>query len=624
MNNESLNILGQLRLVETRGYSAYEVAVLNGYTGTEEEWLESLVGPQGEQGPEGKSAYEVAVENGYQGTEEEWVHDFMTPDGYYNKSEVDSLNDTLDEKITDNKDEIDKIENEELKVNYLSIGSEAAQTGDSRHLGDCMVITGKKTFIIDLGFQTDCAHLIEFLNDNNITKIDGIIITHYHGDHVGGYSAEGFSALLNSDFDFSECTVYLPHQGIDWNSFIGLTFENVETTVVSLLTSKNINFIRPYNEQQVELDDNTKISFYNIGSTFYSDYYSELTNWNLTETANTIYNNFSMVVLLKHFNNKFLFTGDIEPLAQSKLYKIFKDIDVLKVEHHGLNYNIDENYANQLNPKYAVVTELDDLTAQELIHDAVVKLKDKGCSVFRTTKAGDITITSRFNKIEVDALEKYDLYSVNYSLFEGRPIPENSDLDDYLIPGIYNSPKQATTATLSNCPFTGAGFKMIVERHTQSTNTIRQTILKNNVDGAIYVRNIIGGVVGKWNKLANGINFDLTSSSFQTGSYDVTYDDAYKENRYQCRDNVCSLSLSFRANEAIPSSTTILTLPTTVTINGEQRTLNYDGAITNFNLYGNDQVVYIMYLGGGNQLRSRLNIPANTLLRGNVSFILKD
>ncbi len=89
MNNNSLNILGQLRLVETRGYSAYEVAVLNGYTGTEEEWLESLVGPQGPQGPEGKSAYEVAVENGFIGTEQDWIDSFLTPDGYYTKETID-------------------------------------------------------------------------------------------------------------------------------------------------------------------------------------------------------------------------------------------------------------------------------------------------------------------------------------------------------------------------------------------------------------------------------------------------------------------------------------------------------------------------------------------------------
>lgn len=99
MNNESLNILGQLKLVETRGYSAYEVAVLNGYTGTEEEWLESLVGPQGPQGVEGKSAYEVAVENGYQGTEEEWTEAFLTPDGYIPRTDiVDNLESTATNK----------------------------------------------------------------------------------------------------------------------------------------------------------------------------------------------------------------------------------------------------------------------------------------------------------------------------------------------------------------------------------------------------------------------------------------------------------------------------------------------------------------------------------------------
>lgn len=46
------------------GLSAYEVAVQNGYTGTEAEWLESLIG---------NSAYEEAVKNGFDGTFAEWV-----------------------------------------------------------------------------------------------------------------------------------------------------------------------------------------------------------------------------------------------------------------------------------------------------------------------------------------------------------------------------------------------------------------------------------------------------------------------------------------------------------------------------------------------------------------------
>lgn len=47
-----------------QGLSAYEVAVVNGFVGTEEEWLATL---------DGKSIYQIAVDNGYTGTEQEWL-----------------------------------------------------------------------------------------------------------------------------------------------------------------------------------------------------------------------------------------------------------------------------------------------------------------------------------------------------------------------------------------------------------------------------------------------------------------------------------------------------------------------------------------------------------------------
>lgn len=76
------------------GKTAYATAVEHGFVGTEEEWLASLKGnpgpkgdkgdtgahgPQGEKGDTGatgaagKSAYELAVANGYKGTEAEWL-----------------------------------------------------------------------------------------------------------------------------------------------------------------------------------------------------------------------------------------------------------------------------------------------------------------------------------------------------------------------------------------------------------------------------------------------------------------------------------------------------------------------------------------------------------------------
>ncbi|MBF0793438.1 collagen-like protein [Mammaliicoccus lentus] len=60
----------------TSGLSAYEIAHLNGFEGSEEEWLVSLQGKQGSdgsQGIDGKSAYQIAVENGYEGSQTDWL-----------------------------------------------------------------------------------------------------------------------------------------------------------------------------------------------------------------------------------------------------------------------------------------------------------------------------------------------------------------------------------------------------------------------------------------------------------------------------------------------------------------------------------------------------------------------
>lgn len=69
------------------GLSAYQIAVANGFVGSEAEWLESLEGapgPAGQQGftgPTGKSAYGVAVANGFSGNEAAWLASLKGADG---------------------------------------------------------------------------------------------------------------------------------------------------------------------------------------------------------------------------------------------------------------------------------------------------------------------------------------------------------------------------------------------------------------------------------------------------------------------------------------------------------------------------------------------------------------
>ena len=47
------------------------------------------------QGEKGYSAYEIAVKNGYKGTEAEWTNAFLSPDGYYGKTEIDNKENNL-------------------------------------------------------------------------------------------------------------------------------------------------------------------------------------------------------------------------------------------------------------------------------------------------------------------------------------------------------------------------------------------------------------------------------------------------------------------------------------------------------------------------------------------------
>lgn len=57
------NLIALSQLEGQDGKSAYELAVENGFDGSMQQWIQSLVG---------KSAYEIAVELGFEGTKEEW------------------------------------------------------------------------------------------------------------------------------------------------------------------------------------------------------------------------------------------------------------------------------------------------------------------------------------------------------------------------------------------------------------------------------------------------------------------------------------------------------------------------------------------------------------------------
>ncbi len=91
------------------GLSAYQVAVQNGYTGTELQWLASL------RGKIGMSAYQVAVDNGFEGTPEEWLkslnaYSIAVENGFHGTEEewLDSLKLKFGDLTPENVEELQK------------------------------------------------------------------------------------------------------------------------------------------------------------------------------------------------------------------------------------------------------------------------------------------------------------------------------------------------------------------------------------------------------------------------------------------------------------------------------------------------------------------------------------
>ena len=74
--NRRITVSSLLSLIPN-GKSAYDVAIQNGFVGTETQWLASLIGqrgPEGQQGPTGQSAYEIALMSGFVGTQNDWLN----------------------------------------------------------------------------------------------------------------------------------------------------------------------------------------------------------------------------------------------------------------------------------------------------------------------------------------------------------------------------------------------------------------------------------------------------------------------------------------------------------------------------------------------------------------------
>lgn len=542
------------------------------------------------------------------------------------------INQELLQQINEKINDIDNTLTETSKICFISNKTISAE--QNSFVGDCSLIIGAKNILIDVGNQTNCEALINYLQENNINKLDYIIISHYHDDHIGGTQAEGLLTLLTQSFiDFSSCKVILPHKNINYSQFIPLSSDNVfrtrEQLIIQMLNTNNIQYEFATEGQEIEMSQNEKLTFYNCDTNYYNDYYNYVLNAFGDNVGYTNYNNFSLITKYEHFDNVVFFTGDIEKLAQSKNYQHFKNCDILKVEHHGLNWESNYNYLNQLNPKYAVVCNSQYYeTPFDYAHPTVFQVTSKGAKLFTTRTAGKtIEFTSKYNKIYANVDSKNELHNMQYNLWSGQEILPNDDLNDekYMKPGIYFSRNASVSNSLLNAPKflsnggIGAGFKMIVEATTSNQKYIRQTIItSNNNTNRIFYRNSFEGgwTDTEWGGITPSNLGSLNSEELEP--YWVAQHTNYN-NRLVKRNSIVSLSLNCKIDEQLAERSILLKIPFNI--------LKTGGASYYFLAFANGITQPITLYTNRNdnekvtEIKNYDAIPANTPIRAFVTIV---
>ena len=253
-----------------------------------------------------------------------------------------------------NEQQVEFVAQEDLLIDFIDVGQ-----------ADSILIRNQdEVMLIDAGTNEAGETVVNYLEKLGITKINYLIGTHPHEDHIGG-----LDDVINN-FDIEQ--IYMPK--IETTT---KTFEDV----LEAIENKNLTVIAPNKGDKIELGQA-------VGK-FMTEPILDKDNLNLS----------SLVLRLEFGNTSYLFMGDAEEENEKTIN--WPKTDVLKVGHHGSNTSSGESFLEQVHPQYAIIMVGKDnsygLPKQEIID----KLNNIGSEIYRTDEDGTIQIVSDGNNIEI-------------------------------------------------------------------------------------------------------------------------------------------------------------------------------------------------------------------------------
>ena len=248
--------------------------------------------------------------------------------------------------------------NNEDYINFIDVGQ-----------GDSILIHYKhKNIMIDTGGSlTNQGNLsnnttIPLLKSYGINKIHYLILTHGDADHMG--EASNIVNNLKVETVIFNCG----------------NKNNMEKELIERLNKKNIEYYTCINKLNIK---DIKLYFLNQ-----KDYKNENDN--------------SSVIYTELNNHKFLFMGDASIKVEKNLIENYnlKNIDVLKVGHHGSKTSSGKDFIEEINPEYSLISVGKDNKFRHPNKEILNTLEDS--KIYRTDQDGNIMFKIKNNKLKVE------------------------------------------------------------------------------------------------------------------------------------------------------------------------------------------------------------------------------
>ncbi len=237
-----------------------------------------------------------------------------------------------------------------LELHFIDVGQ-----------GDCTLIrTDKTTMLIDAGTGESEDKILSYLDGLGITELDYFIGSHPHEDHLGS------AAAVIEKYGVDE--IFMSEQ-MSGSYF----FEKL----LDVLIEKDIEVTLPKTDCVYKTED---FSF-----KFLTD-----------GTAYSNLNDNSLCVMITYKNQNMLFTGDAEKAVERQLLENGEDLSagVLQVGHHGSRYSSESAFLEAVSPTVSVISCGEGNVYDHPHDEAVERLENTGCKIYRTDLVGDIVITT--------------------------------------------------------------------------------------------------------------------------------------------------------------------------------------------------------------------------------------